>query len=158
MKIEKGNDPDSLEIIITRDFSAPRELVFDAFTVPEMVQQWQLGQEGHTMPTCEIDLQVGGKWRFVWGFPDGSTMGAGGQYREIRRPERVVHSELFDEDWTGGESLVTMSFTETPNGTQLVMTIRYASTEARDGALNSQMSEGMEAGYQRLDSILKQAA
>lgn len=158
MKIEKGNDPDNLEIIITRDFSAPREMVFDAFTVPEMVQKWQVGPEGHTMPICEIDLQVGGKWRFVWSLPDGKKMGAGGQYRVIKRPELIVHSELFDEDWTGGESLVTMNFTETSNGTQLVMTIRYASTEARDGALKSPMSEGMEAGYQRLDSVLNQIA
>lgn len=154
MKIEKGNDPNNLEIIITRDFSAPRELVFDAFTVPSMVQSWQVGETGHSMPTCEIDLRVGGKWRFIWRLPDGSKMGAGGKYVEIKRPERVVHTELFDEDWTGGESLVAMYFTETSRGTRLMMIIRYATTAARDAALKSPMAEGMEAGYLRLDDII----
>ncbi len=156
MKIEKGDDPNNLEIVITRDFNAPREMVFDACTTPSAINKWQVGTEGHTMPVCEIDLRVGGKWRFVWRMPDGSEMGAGGVYQEVNRPVRIVHSELFDEDWTGGESVVTSEFKDTPFGTTLVMTIKYASTEARDGALTSPMSEGMEAGYRKLDSFLSQ--
>lgn len=126
MKIEKGNDTENLEIIITRDFNAPRELVFDACVTPDAIQIWQVGPEGHTMPVCEVDFRVGGKWRFVWVMPDGSEMGAGGEYREIDRPFKIVHTELFDEDWTGGESVVTSEFHEIATGTRLVMTIRYA--------------------------------
>ncbi len=158
MEIRKGEAASDRDIVISRRFGARRELVFDAFTVPEMVQQWMLGPPGHTMPVCEIDLKVGGAWRYVWRLPDGSEMAAGGRYVEIIRPERIVHTELFDEDWTGGETLVTTLFSEVEGVTQITMTIRYASTEARDAALNSPMSEGMESGYQRLDAFLRRAA
>ena len=114
MKIEKGDDPNNLEIVITRDFNAPREMVFDACTTPSAINKWQVGPEGHTMPVCEIDLRVGGKWRFVWRMPDGSEMGAGGVYQEVNRPVRIVHTELFDEDWTGSESVVSSEFKDTP--------------------------------------------
>jgi len=97
--------PSDREIVMTRVFKAPRKLVFDAWTKPELVRRWLLGPPGWTMPVCEIDLRVGGAYRFVWLGQDGTTMGMGGVYREIVIPERIVNTQLFDQDWTGGETL-----------------------------------------------------
>jgi len=88
------------ELLMTRDFDAPRRLVCDAFTKPELVKQWLLGPPGWTMPVCEIDLRVGGVYRYVWRRDsDGTKMGMGGVYREIAAPERLVSTEVFDEAW-----------------------------------------------------------
>src|SRR5687768_6077484 len=91
------------EIVITRSFDAPRGLVFDAFTKPELVKQWLLGPDGWSMPVCEIDLKVGGAYRYVWRRDaDGSEMGMGGVYREIVPNERIVATEKFDQAWYPG--------------------------------------------------------
>src|SRR5437588_12693017 len=93
------------EIVITRAFDAPRKRVFDAFTKPELVKQWLLGPPGWSMPVCEIDLRVGGKYRYVWRRDsDGTDMGMGGVYREIVAPERIVATEKFDQSWYSGRS------------------------------------------------------
>ena len=147
------NTPTDREIVIRRDFNAARDLVFDAHTKPELVKRWLFGPDGWSFKTCEIDLRVGGKYRFVWKHVDGDEMGMGGTYREVARPERLVTTELFDEDWTGGETLNTMVLTERDGRTTLTLTTLYSSTEARDGALQSGMTDGMEAGYRRLDAI-----
>src|SRR5690348_490411 len=98
--------PSDREIAMTRVFDAPRTLVFDAHTKPELVKRWLLGPPGWTMPVCEIDLRVGGKYRWVWrSDSDGSTMGIGGVYREIVAHERLVATERFDEAWYPGEGL-----------------------------------------------------
>ena len=140
--------------MITRSFDAPRALVFDCHTRPELVRRWLLGPPGWTMPVCDIDLSVGGRYRYVWRGPNGEEMGMGGVFREIVRPERIVTNELFDEDWTGGETLVTTMFTEEDGRTLSTVTVLYASKAARDGALATGMTDGMEAGYQRLDEVL----
>src|SRR6266852_170941 len=101
------------EIVMTRVFDAPRMLVFNAYTKPELVKQWLLGPPGWTMPVCEIELRVGGAYRYVWRrSSNGKEMGMGGVYREIVRPERLVCTELFDEAWYPGEALNTTSFAE----------------------------------------------
>src|SRR5262245_14931705 len=92
------------EILMTRLFDAPRDLVFDAFTKPKLIKRWLTGPDGWSLPVCEVDLKVGGRLRYVWQHDDGTGMGLSGVFREIKRPERIVHSELFDEDWTGGEA------------------------------------------------------
>jgi uncharacterized protein YndB with AHSA1/START domain len=145
--------PSDREIMMTRAFRAPREMVFDAHTRPELVRRWLFGPEGWSFTVCEIDLRVGGTYRFVWKNEDGQEMGMGGTYREIARPGRLVTTELFDEDWTGGETVNTMVLTERDGGTLLTSTVLYSSKAARDGALQSGMDEGMEAGYARLDVI-----
>ena len=142
------------EIVITREFKAPRSLVWDAHTKPELVRRWLLGPSGWTMPVCEIDLRVGGRYRYVWKNEDGRSMGLGGVFREVQRPERLAHTESFDEDWTGGETLVTQVFGESAGVTTLSMTIAYSSSEARAGVLKSGMTTGMEAGYERLEQML----
>src|SRR5260370_3865932 len=95
------------EIVMTRAFDAPRRLVFDALTKPELVKRWLLGPPGWSMPICEIDLRVGGTYRYVWRNTDGREMGSGGVFREIVRPERIVATEKFEQPWYPGEALAT---------------------------------------------------
>jgi uncharacterized protein YndB with AHSA1/START domain len=146
--------PTDREIVMTRVFVAPRKLVFDAWTKPELVRRWLLGPPGWTMPVCEIDLRVGGAYRFEWLGQDGTVMGMGGVYREIVVPERIVNTQLFDQDWTGGETLGTLLLTEQGGKTTLTNKVLYSSREARDGVLRTRMAEGVEAGYARLDEML----
>ena len=146
--------PGDREIVITRAFDAPRRLVFDAYTKPDLVRRWLLGPSGWTMPVCEIDLRVGGKFRYLWRKDSGTEMGMGGIYREIVAPERLVCTELFDDDWTGGETLSTLVLMEQGGKTTVTQTVLYASRKARDGALATGMTEGLEAGYERLDELL----
>jgi uncharacterized protein YndB with AHSA1/START domain len=146
------------EIVITRAFDAPRKLVFDAFTKPELVRQWLLGPDGWSMPVCEIDLKVGGKYRYVWRRDkDGTEMGMGGVYREIVAPERVVAPEKFDQSWYPGEAVGTFVLTEQGGKTTLTQTILYESREARDGVLKSGMEKGVVASYDRLADLLEKA-
>ena len=146
--------PTDTEVVITRDFDAPRDLVFDCHTKPALVRRWLLGPPGWTMPVCDIDLRVGGRYRYVWRSADGTEMGMGGIYREIVRPGLIVVNEIFDEDWTGGETTVTTKFEEEAGVTRSTVTVLYSSKEARDAAGRSGMADGMEAGYQRLDGLL----
>lgn len=146
--------PTDRELVITRGFNAPRALVWDCLMKPELVRRWLLGPEGWTMPVCEIDARVGGRFRYVWRNADGHDMGMGGTYLEIEPPSRTVHEELFDEDWTGGRTRVTTELIERDGRTTMVTTVLYASKEARDGARASGMTEGMEMGYARLDGLL----
>lgn len=148
--------PGEREIRIRRVFAAPRGLVFDAYTKPHLVSRWLLGPPGWTMPVCEIDLRVGGAFRYVWLGPDGTEMGVSGTFREIVAPARIVHTELFDEDWTGGETEVTTLFAEQGGRTTVTMSILYASSEARKGALATGMTEGMGQSYASLDALLAQ--
>jgi uncharacterized protein YndB with AHSA1/START domain len=146
------------EIVITRAFDAPRKLVFDAFTKPELVKQWLLGPDGWSMPVCEIDLKVGGKYRYVWRRDkDGTEMGMGGVYREIVAPERVVATEKFDQSWYPGEAVGTFVLVEQAGKTTLTQTILYESREARDGVLKSGMEKGIVASYDRLAKLLEKA-
>ncbi len=150
----KISTPSDTEIQISRDFAAPRELVFDAFTRPELLKRWLSGPPGWSFVVCEVDLRVGGAYRFVWRGPDGMEMGLGGVHREIARPERVVNTQLYDQDWTGGEAVGTLQLTGKNGVTHSTNTVRYQSKEARDGALASGMDQGMVAGYNRLEELL----
>jgi uncharacterized protein YndB with AHSA1/START domain len=150
----KVTTPSNLEIAMTRVFSAPRRLVFDALTKPELVKQWLLGPEGWTMPICEIDLRVGGAYRYVWRHADGKEMGMGGVFREIVAPERIVHSERFEQPWYPGESLVTNVLVEQGGKTTLTLTSRFDSRETRDGVLKSGMEKGVTVSYDRLEQLL----
>lgn len=141
-------------IAVSRVFDAPRRLVFDAHTKPELVRRWLTGPPGWSFVVCEIDLKVGGAYRYVWGKSDGTTMGMGGVFREIVPPERLVCTELFDEDWTGGETLGTLVLTEQDGKTTLTYTLLYTSQEARDAVLKFGMEQGMAASYDRLEEML----
>jgi uncharacterized protein YndB with AHSA1/START domain len=147
--------PSDREIQVSRDFDAPRSLVFDAFTKPELVRRWLLGPPGWTMPVCEIDLRIGGSYRYVWrSEEDGSQMGIRGVFREITPVERLVATEKFDDAWYPGEALDTTVFEERRGITRTTITILYESQEARDTARRSGMEYGMAAGYDRLETLL----
>lgn len=146
--------PSDREIVMTRRFEAPRELVWEAWTTPELLERWLFGPDGWSLAVCEQDLRPGGALRWVWRMEGGIEMGLSGVYREIVAPERIVHTELFDQDWTGGETLVTTRFEERGGVTTVVMTVLYSSKQARDGALSTPMAEGMETGYVRLERVL----
>jgi uncharacterized protein YndB with AHSA1/START domain len=150
--------PTDREIAMTRVFDAPRGLVFDAFTKPELVRRWLLGPSGWTMPVCEIDLRVGGRYRYVWrkaGVPD---MGMGGVFREIVPAERIVATESFDDPWYEGEALDTTVFDEQSGRTTVTMTMLLASKEIRDKILKSGMERGVAESYDRLEEILASQA
>jgi uncharacterized protein YndB with AHSA1/START domain len=147
--------PSEREIAMTRVFQAPRTLVFDAHTKPELVKRWLLGPDGWSMPVCEIDLRVGGAYRYVWRREkDGSEMGMGGVYREIAAPERLVNTERFDESWYPGEALDTIVLVEWGGKTTLTQTVLYESRDARDAVLKSGMESGVTASYDRLADLL----
>jgi uncharacterized protein YndB with AHSA1/START domain len=146
--------PSNREIVMTRLFNAPREIVYDCYTKPELLKRWMHGPDGWSLVVCENDLRVGGTFRWVWRGPNGEDMGMGGVYREIVRPRRIVRTELFDEDWTGGEVLGTLALSEQGGSTIVTTTMLFVSIEARDGALRSGLADGMGAGFDRLDILL----
>jgi uncharacterized protein YndB with AHSA1/START domain len=142
------------ELLIERVFAAKVDRVFDAFTRPDLVRRWLLGPPGWTMPVCEIDLRVGGAYRYVWsksGIPD---MGMGGIYQSLTPGRMIIASEKFDEAWYPGEAIVTTSFIEQSDLTQVSMRVRYESSEACDLASSSGMEQGMAAGFDRLAQLL----
>lgn len=146
--------PSDREIAMTRAFDAPRSLVFDAWTRPELLKQW-LGVFGEwTFAVCEVDLKVGGAYRYVWRGKNGKEMGMGGVFREIRKPERIVCTEKFDESWYDGDATETMVFVEKGGRTTVTTTVRYQSKEARDGVLKSPMETGVGKSYDQLAEVL----
>jgi uncharacterized protein YndB with AHSA1/START domain len=145
--------PTEREIVMTRSFDAPRYLVFEAMTRPELLKRWLLGPEGWTLPVCEIDLREGGAYRYLWQKGD-TRMGMGGVYKEIAAPERIVQTEVFDDAWYAGEALNTTVLSEENGRTTLTLTILYQSKEARDGVLASPMEDGVGASYDRLAELL----
>src|SRR5262249_25867198 len=146
--------PSDREILMARTFDAPRELVFEAWTRPDLVKRWLYGPEEWKLAVCDIDLRVGGALRFVWRHTDGRSMGMGGVYREIAPPDRLVFTELFDEDWTGGETGGTMVFTERAGKTTMTQTVLYSSQVARDAGLKSRMERGKAPNSEPLEAAL----
>ena len=141
------------EVVSTRVVSAPRRVVFDAFTNARHVPNWLIGPQGWTMPVCEIDLRPGGTWRYVYRKDDGSEMTMQGSYREVAPPERLVSTESWGPEWP--ETVNTMVLTETGGLTTITITARYPSKEARDAALKTGMKSGMDQSFARLDSMLQ---
>jgi uncharacterized protein YndB with AHSA1/START domain len=156
----KVTTPGDREVVLTRTFDAPRRLVFEALTKPEHVRRWLLGPPGWSMIVCEIDLKLGGRFRYVWRNVDGSEMGMHGVYREIDPPERLVHRETFDFgcDAQSGESLVTAIITEQAGRTTFVATVLAPSKEARDAVIASGMEHGAGASYDRLEELLTETS
>jgi uncharacterized protein YndB with AHSA1/START domain len=147
----KVTTPTDREIVMTRVFDAPRHLVFEAFCKPELLQRW-FGPRGWSLVVCEVDLRVGGGFRFVLRGPDGREMGMRGVYREIVPPERSVHMESFDD--YPGESQVTAVFVEQGGKTTLTATVLYPSQEVRDAVIQSGMEHGAAESYDKLAELL----
>jgi uncharacterized protein YndB with AHSA1/START domain len=146
--------PSDRELAMTRVFDAPRSMVFDAWTKPELLRRW-LGVFGSwTFAVCEVDLRVGGKYRFVWRGKDGNEMAMGGVYREIVRPERIVCTEKFDDPWYEGDAIDTTTFVERAGKTTMTTTVLYESKEIRDAVLKSPMESGVAKSYDKLTEVL----
>lgn len=144
-------------IQITRGFAAPRDLVFDAWTKPDLVQRWW-GPPGWTVPQCEIDLKPGGAWRYVMRNQKGKEMVLGGIYREIVRPERLVYTQTIAgcEGQGDSEALVTATFASTGNTTLFTEIARYPSKAVRDTVLaHGTTEEGMDQVFHRLAELLE---
>ena len=150
----KVTTPSDREVLMTRVFDAPRALIWDAMTKPDLVKRWLFGPPGWTMVVCDIELRVGGAYRYVWRNTDGGEMGMGGVHREVIHQERIVCTQLFDEDWTGGEAVGTLVLTERDDKTTLTNSVLYSSREARDAVLRTPMEQGMAVGYDRLEELL----
>lgn len=150
----KITTPSDREIAMTRVFDAPRRLVYDAYTKPELLKRWLGVHNGWVLAVCEIDLKVGGTYRYVWRGPDGMEMGMRGVYKELIPSERVVATEKFDQPWYEGEAVGTVTFDEQDGKTTLTMTIRYASKDVRDAVLASPMEQGVAAGFDKLAELL----
>jgi uncharacterized protein YndB with AHSA1/START domain len=147
----KVTTPTDQEIVLTRVFDAPRHLVWDAFTRPELLKRW-FGPRGWALVVCEVDLRVGGGFRFVLRGPDGRDMGMRGVYRELVPPERSVHMESFDD--YPGESQVTAVFVEQGGQTTLTATVLYPSKEVRDIVIQTGMEHGAAESYDKLAELL----
>lgn len=145
------------ELVISRAFNAPKDLVFQAHTECKYLKRWMFGPDGWSLDVCEIDLNVGGKYRWVWKKGE-IEMGAGGKYREIDRPDRIVCTEQFDNPWYPGEAVSSVVFDERDGVTTMTNTMQYVSREARDTVLQSPMEEGLSLGYDRLEALLAKSA
>lgn len=146
------------EIVMTRSFAAPPQLVFDAFTKPELLKRWLGAWHDWELAVCDVDLRVGGAYRWIWRNASGEQMGASGTYREIVAPVRIVSTERFDDPWYPGEALGTLEFTARGGRTIVTQTMRYESRAARDAVLKTPMETGLEASYAALDKVLEAAA
>src|SRR5688500_9975559 len=145
--------PSACEVRMTRLFDAPRALVYEVMTKPEHVQRWwgQLG-EGYSVPVCEIDLRVGGKWKFVNRHPHGEATFYG-EYRELVPPSRCVFSEIL-ADFPDGVSIVTSEVIEENGKTRLIATVAYPTQEVRDMVVSTGMEKGAQASYDRMEDLL----
>jgi uncharacterized protein YndB with AHSA1/START domain len=151
----KATTPSDREIVLTRLFDAPRALVFEAMTKPEHVKRWWgILDDEHSLPVCEIDLRVGGKWRWVGQGPEG-PFAFHGEYREIEPPGRLVFTEIYDPFPDAG-SLVTAIFTEEAGKTRLTVTALYPSKEVRDIVIGTGMERGAAISYDRLEDVVQE--
>ena len=152
--------PSDREVSVTRAFNAPRALVYEAYTRPELVQRWLLGPPGWSMPVCEMDVREGGRYRWRWrSDEDGKEFGFHGAFLEVDPPSLLRHTESFDPGDTGenmgdGEALITVRFEERDGVTTVTTLIDFGSKEARDAAVATGMTDGMEQSYELLDRLL----
>ncbi len=154
--------PSDREVVLIREFDAPRDLVFEAFSKPEHIAHWW-GQKGSTMPSCEMDFRPGGAWRYVEHAADGNEYGFHGEYREISRPERITWTFEF-EGLAGHVSVETMVFEDLVQDqgqnrrTRITATAVFDSVEDRDGMVQSGMAQGASESYERLAEYLQTLA
>ena len=147
-------------VVVTRRFAASPEAVYRAHTEVELVQRWMLGPDGWSMPVCEMDVRVGGQYRWRWrSDQDDKEFGFMGTFREVQPPSRLVHTEAYDPGSVGGgypgnDAIVTATFTEDNGITTVTTLIDFGSKETRDAAVATGMTDGMEQSYQLLDRLL----
>ena len=146
--------PTDEQILITREFDAPRHLVYKAWTTPELVKRWWHAKRGE-MTICEIDLRVGGTWRYVMVTPDGLEVGFHGEYREIVPNERLVSTEVYEgiPDAEEQAAVDTLTLTEANGRTTLAVLVEHPTKEGRDMHINSGMEDGMQDAMDLLEEV-----
>lgn len=159
------SQPGDREVRVVRIFKAPRQLVWDAHTKPELMQKWCYGFAGWTLPICEMDVREGGTYRWRWrNGADGSEFGFHGTFSEVKAPSKLAHDQYFDPGDmeyampVGDPCLITLALSEADGVTTLTTTMTFVSKEARDGAVSTGMTGGMEVGYARIDDMFEKAA
>jgi uncharacterized protein YndB with AHSA1/START domain len=159
------SQPSDREVRVVRTFNAPRQLVWDAHTKPELMRKWCYGFEGWTLPICEMDVREGGKYRWRWrSDKDGSGFGFYGTFSDVKAPSTLAHDQYFDPgdmDYAmpvGDPCLIRLGLSEADGVTTLTNTMTFVSKEARDQAVSTGMTDGMEVGYARIDEMFKKAA
>jgi len=153
--------PTDTQLVMTRPFDAPPELVWKALTQPALIRKWMFLPPGWTMTSCEEDIRVGGKFRWTWDGPDGQpAMVMHGVYREVIPHERLTRTETFEMGCgpAMGEQLATLAFKRAGSGTIVTITCTYATKADRDGAVASGMEHGVAAGYDQLEALLTSGA
>ena len=151
--------PSDHEVKVTRSFRAPRALVYRAYTEPELVRRWLLGPPGWSMPVCEMDVRVGGGFQWRWRREEKrSEFGFSGAFREVQPASKIVHTQAYEPGTVGGgcpadNAIVTVTFMEDGSVTTVTTLIDFGSKEARDAALATGMTDGMEQSYQLLDFL-----
>ena len=143
--------PTDTQILITREFDAPRHLVYKAWTTPELVRRWWAGQRGE-MRSVEIDLRVGGRWRYVMVANGGFEVAFHGEFREISAPDRLVNTEIY-EGAPEGMGVVTTTFTETDGHTTLTQLCDYGDKTVRDAVIESGMEGGMQESFDEMEKV-----
>ena len=143
--------PSDTQILITREFNAPKHLVYRAYTTPELIKRWWSGDRGE-VTSVEVDLRVGGTWRYVMTANGGFEVGFHGEYREIVPNELLVNTEVF-EGMPDGEALDTVTFTESEGRTTLTMLVQHSCAEHRDAHINSGMEGGMQEAMDHLEQV-----
>lgn len=158
------SQPSDREVRVVRTFKAPRQLVWDAHTKPELMRKWCYGYPGWTLPICDMDVREGGRYRWRWrSDTDGSEFGFFGTFSEVKAPSKLAHDQYFDPGDmnyampVGDPCLITLDFSEIDGVTTLAMTMSFVSKEARDSAVSTGMTDGMEVGYARIDDMFKKA-
>jgi uncharacterized protein YndB with AHSA1/START domain len=136
-------------------------MVYEAYTKPELMKRWCVGAPGWTMPVCEMDVRVGGAFRWVWREEDGGAQfGFHGEYLEVDPPDHIRHTEIYDPGDVGGEmgegnvAMIDVSFVEVDGVTTVTTVMDFGSKEGRDGAMSTGMTDGMEMSYKLLDEVL----
>jgi uncharacterized protein YndB with AHSA1/START domain len=146
--------PTDSQILITREFDAPKHLVYKAYTTPELIKRWWSGDRGE-VTIAEVDLRVGGRWRYVMTANGGFDVGFHGEYREISPNQRIVSTEIY-EGVPEGEAMaatVTHTFTERDGRTTLTILMQLPNQEVRDAIINSGMEGGMQEGMDHLEQV-----
>ncbi|XVV14493.1 SRPBCC domain-containing protein [Actinoplanes sp. CA-131856] len=145
--------PGDRDIVLTRSFAAAPSRVFAAWTQPALLTRWY-GARGWHLVECEIDLRVGGAYRFVSEGPGGDRMTQRGTYRVVDPPHRLLHTERFDDQSYPGDTLISHEFRAEGDGTVLTTVVRYATPAGRERALSYPMARGIGEGFERLDTLL----
>lgn len=162
MKPAEVSTPSDREVLVKRSFDAPVNLVWQAYTDPALMRRWLTAMPGWSMPVCEMDVRVGGRYRWRWrSDKDASEFGFAGTFREVQPPSRLVHTETYDPGTVGdvhpqSEALVSVTFTEDSGITTVTTLIDFGSKEARDAAVATGMTDGMEQSYQLLQALLSE--